>query len=42
MASKQHQQAANNQAADTSEKNMIDNYKKAFTACMEGKGYTVK
>lgn len=42
MASKQHQQAANNQAAATAEKGAMDNYKKAFTACMEGKGYTVK
>lgn len=41
-AQKQNQQAANNQAAANSEKAMMDNYKKAFSACMEGKGYTVK
>jgi len=41
-AQKQNQQAANNQAAASSEKAMMDNYKKAFSACMEGKGYTVK
>lgn len=41
-AQKQHQQAANNQEASASEKAMMDNYKKAYTACMEGKGYTVK
>jgi len=41
-AQKQGQQAANNQAAANSEKAMMDNYKKAFSACMEGKGYTVK
>ncbi|MDX1351237.1 MAG: glycine zipper domain-containing protein [Putridiphycobacter sp.] len=38
----QKQQTANNQAATASEKTAMDNYKKAFTACMEGKGYTVK
>ena len=41
-AQKQQQQAANNQSAAASEQAMMDNYKKAFTACMEGKGYTVK
>jgi len=41
-AQKQQQQAQNNQTAAASEKAMMDNYKKAFTACMEGKGYTVK
>ena len=30
------------QAADAQEKAMMDNFKKAYTACMEGKGYTVK
>jgi len=38
----QKQQAANNAAADAKEKEMINEYKKAFSACMEGKGYTVK
>jgi len=38
----QKQQAANNQNAAASEQAMMDNYKKAFTACLEGKGYTVK
>ncbi|MEJ2113654.1 MAG: glycine zipper domain-containing protein [Flavobacteriaceae bacterium] len=41
-AQRQNQQAANNQSAAASEKAMMDNYKKAFSACMEGKGYTVK
>ena len=29
-------------AAEAQEKEMMDNFKKAFTACLEGKGYTVK
>lgn len=41
-AQKQQQQAVNNQTAEANEKALMDNYKKAFTACMEGKGYTVK
>ena len=41
-AKKGQQQQANEQAAAAKEKEMMDNYKKAFTACMEGKGYTVK
>ncbi len=36
------QQQANNQAASAEEQALMDKYKKAFTACMEGKGYTVK
>ncbi len=36
------QQQQNAQAADAQEKAMMDSFKKAFTACMEGKGYTVK
>ena len=36
------QQAAHNQAAAEQEKKLMDNFKKAFTACMEAKGYTVK
>lgn len=41
-AQQQQQQAANNQNAAVSEQTMMNNYKKAFAACMEGKGYTVK
>jgi len=36
------QQQQNAQAADAQEKAMMDSFKKAFSACMEGKGYTVK
>jgi len=36
------EQQQNNQAAAAKEKELMDNFKKAFTACMEGKGYTVK
>jgi len=39
------QQAAQqqmNQAAASANKEMMDNFKKAFSACIEGKGYTVK
>jgi hypothetical protein len=35
------QQQAKQQAA-AHQKSLMDNFKKAFTACMEGKGYTVK
>ena len=38
----QQKQQQNNAAADAKEKEMENNYKKAFSACMEGKGYTVK
>ena len=31
-----------NAAAQQTEANMIDSFKKAFSACLEGKGYTVK
>ena len=37
-----NEQQANTQAAAAQEKEMMDNFKKAFAACMEGKGYTVK
>ena len=37
-----NEQVANNQAADAAEKEMMANFNKAFTACMEAKGYTVK
>ena len=36
------QQQQNVQAAQNQEKAMMDSFKKAFSACMEGKGYTVK
>ena len=36
------EQQQNNQAAAASEKELMDNFIKAFSACMEGKGYTVK
>ena len=35
-------QQQSNQAAAAQEQALMDNYKKAFTACLEGKGYTVK
>ncbi len=38
----QVEQAAHNQAAAEQEKKLMDNFKKAFSACMEAKGYTVK
>jgi len=36
------EQQQNTQAAAAQEKKMMDSFKKAFSACMEGKGYTVK
>ncbi|MDW7690697.1 glycine zipper domain-containing protein [Flammeovirgaceae bacterium SG7u.111] len=36
------QQQQNTQAAAATEKELMDNFKKAYSACMEGKGYTVK
>jgi hypothetical protein len=36
------EQQQNNQAAAAKEKELMDNFKKAYSACMEGKGYTVK
>lgn len=36
------EQQQNNQTASAQEKAAMDNYKKAFTACMQGKGYTVQ
>jgi len=36
------QQQQNNQAAAAKSKELSNDYNKAFTACMEGKGYTVK
>jgi hypothetical protein len=42
MANDSQQQAANNAGADAYEQKLADDYKKAFSACMEAKGYTVK
>lgn len=36
------QQQANDAGAAAKQKELADDYNKAFTACMEGKGYTVK
>jgi hypothetical protein len=36
------EQQQNNQAAAALTKEMMDNFNKAFSACLEGKGYTVK
>jgi hypothetical protein len=36
------EQQKNNQAAAQQQTAMTDSFKKAFTACLEGKGYTVK
>ncbi len=36
------EQQQNVEAAAATSKEMADNYNKAFSACMEGKGYTVK
>jgi hypothetical protein len=40
--SDQQQQQQANKTADTAEKNLEADYKKAFSVCMEAKGYTVK
>jgi OmpA family protein len=37
-----NEQQQNEQAAAAQEQELMNNFKKAFTACMEGKGYTVK
>jgi len=37
-----NQQQSNNAAAAAKEKELSDDYNKAFAVCMEGKGYTVK
>ena len=42
VANDQRQQEANNAAAAEAQKELMNNFKKAFSACMEGKGYTVK
>ena len=36
------EQQQKNQEAAAKEKELLDNFKKAYSACMEGKGYTVK
>jgi len=36
------EQQANNQAADKANADMVNSFKKAFTVCLEAKGYTVK
>ena len=38
----QQEQQQNNAAAAAKEKELLDGFKKAFSACMEGKGYNVK
>ncbi len=38
----QQEQQQNNQAAAAQGQNLKEDYNKAFAACMEGKGYTVK
>lgn len=38
----EREQQANDQAAAAQEEEMMTNFKKAFTACMEAKGYTIK
>jgi hypothetical protein len=41
-AREKQQQQANDVAAALTEQEYMNNFKKAFSACMEGKGYTVK
>lgn len=41
-AREQQQQQANDNAASAASTEAANDYKKAFSACMEGKGYTVK
>ena len=38
----ERQQQANNRAADAANREMMNNFKKAFSVCLEGKGYTVR
>ena len=42
VAGDAQQQQQNEQAAAATEKELMGNFNKAFAACMEGKGYTVK
>ncbi|MFD1315486.1 glycine zipper domain-containing protein [Namhaeicola litoreus] len=37
-----HEQQANNQVAEQEQAQLLNDYKKAFSACLEAKGYTVK
>ncbi|MCB2207345.1 MAG: hypothetical protein KQH67_03530 [Bacteroidetes bacterium] len=41
MEKSAQQQQYNQQAAQTNQ-NLVDGFKKAYTACLEGKGYTIK
>ena len=41
-AGQAQQQQQANQAAANQEQELMNNFKKAFSACLEGKGYTVK
>lgn len=41
-AGQAQQQQQANQAAEDTEQELMNNFKKAFSACLEGKGYTVK
>jgi len=36
------EQQQNNAAAAAQQEQLMTNFKKAFSACLEGKGYTVK
>ena len=42
VAGDQRQQQANNAAAAAAQEELMNNFKKAFSACLEAKGYTVK
>jgi hypothetical protein len=42
VAGDEKEQQQNNAAAAAEEKELLNRFKKAFSACMEGKGYTVK
>lgn len=42
IVGQQMEQGAANQQAAQQNQAMVDNFKKAFSACLEGKGYTVK
>lgn len=42
VAGDARQQQANEAAAAAAEEDLMNNFKKAFSACMEAKGYTVK
>ncbi len=38
----QKQQQANNEAASAKSAELLNDYKRAFSVCMEAKGYTIK